>query len=426
MNKKIKFLLSLFFCFTFIYSQSKVQIIPEKTDWFYDLGEHVNFNVVVSGIGAEEYLVYYEVGAEKMPPTKSGSFKLSKPNFSIAGGTMLTPGFLRCTITISTTNKRIREISTVAFAPEDIKPTIKEPKDFKKFWDKTINDSKKVPLDLKFTLLENRSTDSCNVYQVEYQGYEFKNRAYGILTLPKKPGKYPAIIRFPGAGVHPLGANTYMADKDVITLNLYIHPFPITWDISFYDSLKNSAYINYRFYGVESKETYFFKRVISGCVRAVDVIYSLPQFDGENLAAWGSSQGGGLSIITTALDKRIKMLVALCPAMCDYTGYLHNRAGGSPHFFSKENIDMFHNKEVLETLPYYDAVNFAKMITVPGYYSWGFNDVSTPPTSFYSAYNMITAPKETFIIPEGVHKIYPEQMEKTYDWIMRMFKQQIK
>lgn len=58
------------------------------------------------------------------------------------------------------------------------------------------------------------------------------------------------------------------------------------------------------------------------------VIFSLPQFDGKNLASWGSSQGGALSIITTSLDKRINMLVALCPAMCDFTGYLHGRAGG--------------------------------------------------------------------------------------------------
>lgn len=75
----------------------------------------------------------------------------------------------------------------------------------------------------------------------------------------------------------------------------------------------------------------------------------------------------------------------------------------------------------MSTLPYYDVVNFARNITIPGFYSWGFNDETTPPTSFYSAYNVIKAPKNIFIIPEGKHQIYTEQVEKTYEWIFDGF-----
>ena len=75
----------------------------------------------------------------------------------------------------------------------------------------------------------------------------------------------------------------------------------------------------------------------------------------------------------------------------------------------------------MSTLPYYDVVNFARNITIQGFYSWGFNDETTPPTSFYSAYNVINAPKNIFIIPEGKHQIYTEQIEKTYEWIFEGF-----
>ncbi|MDD3724293.1 MAG: acetylxylan esterase [Bacteroidales bacterium] len=194
-------------------------------------------------------------------------------------------------------------------------------------------------------------------------------------------------------------------------------------DNEFYDQLANTALPNYMFFGTHDKYSYYYRRVISGCLRAVDVIHSLPQFDGENLAAWGSSQGGALSIITTALDKRIKMLVALCPAMCDFTGYLNGRAGGWPHFFNQENRSMYQNKQVISVLSYYDVVNFARQITVPGFYSWGFNDETTPPTSFYSAFNVIKAPKRVHIIPEGKHKIYPEQVDKTYAWILEKLRE---
>lgn len=406
-------------------SQVKLDVKPNHEDWVYTIGEPIVFNVSVEttdkGIELGNAQIYYEIGPEKMPPIKSGYVGLTNQSASIDGGTMHKAGFLRCSVTLIVNNKKYSEIATGAFEPEKIKPTVKCPSDFKKFWYKTIADARKIPLDTEMTLIEKRCTERYDTYQVSYQSNNYKNRFYGILTIPKKEGKFPAVIRFPGAGVNPLGGNRVIADKNVITLDLYIHPFPVLWERKFYDNLKRSPYLDYKFWGVESRESYYYKRVISGCVKAVDVIYSLKEFDGDNLAAWGSSQGGALSIITTSLDKRIKMLVALCPAMCDFTGYLQGRAGGWPHFFDKNNLEKYNSKEVIKTLSYYDVVNFARMITVPGYYSWGFNDETTPPTSFYSAYNVIKVPKKIFIIPNGRHRIYPEQTEKTYGWIIGKF-----
>ncbi len=82
---------------------------------------------------------------------------------------------------------------------------------------------------------------------------------------------------------------------------------------------------------------------------------------------------------------------------------------------------MYEKSEVIQTLAYFDVVNFARFITVPGFYSWGFNDETTPPTSFYSAYNVIKSPKQLHIIPDGSHKIYPEQVKMTYAWILDSF-----
>ena len=72
---------------------------------------------------------------------------------------------------------------------------------------------------------------------------------------------------------------------------------------------------------------------------------------------------------------------------------------------------------MIETLAYYDVVNFARVLNTPGFYTWGFNDETCPPTSFYSAYNEIKAPKEVFIVPETGHWTYPEQGKKIEDWL---------
>ena len=52
---------------------------------------------------------------------------------------------------------------------------------------------------------------------------------------------------------------------------------------------------------------------------------------------------------------------------------------------------------------------------IPGLYSWGFNDHVCPPTSMYSAFNVIEASKGLMLNYDTRHWIYPEQQEKTDD-----------
>jgi cephalosporin-C deacetylase-like acetyl esterase len=155
-------------------------------------------------------------------------------------------------------------------------------------------------------------------------------------------------------------------------------------------------------------------------VRAVDFIFSLPEFDGDNIVVMGGSQGGALSIVTAALDSRIKGLVAFYPALCDVTGYLHGRAGGWPHFFNNENLQFNNIPRKIETSKYYDVVNFARHLKIPGFYSWGYNDTTCPPTSTYAAYNVITAPKTLFLAEETGHWTYPEQWEHATDFALKL------
>jgi cephalosporin-C deacetylase-like acetyl esterase len=73
--------------------------------------------------------------------------------------------------------------------------------------------------------------------------------------------------------------------------------------------------------------------------------------------------------------------------------------------------------ENLETLRYYDVVNFARRLRVPGLYTWGFNDETTPPTSMYAAYNVITAEKSLLLALEAGHPTLPEQTAHMNDWL---------
>lgn len=132
----------------------------------------------------------------------------------------------------------------------------------------------------------------------------------------------------------------------------------------------------------------------------------------------GGSQGGALSIVTAALDKRVKGLVSLYPALSDLTGYIQGRAGGWPHMFNENNAPFVAKEEKVKVSAYYDVVNFARLIDVPGFYTWGYNDEICPPTSYYAAYNLIRAPKELYLVQETGHWTFPEQQIKVKEWLL--------
>ena len=274
------------------------------------------------------------------------------------------------------------------------------------------------------TLLPELCTEKVNVYHVNLQNFRVGSRLYGILCVPKKEGKYPALLKVPGAGVRPYRGDVGMAEKGIITFEIGIHGIPVNMDPGVYTDLGNGVLNGYPNYNMDNKDRYFYKRVYVGCVRANDFLVNLPQFDGTNLAVTGGSQGGALSIITAALDSRVKYLAAVHPALSDVTGYLNGRAGGWPHMFDKNNLAYNNTKEKIETMAYYDVVNFARQLKVPGLYTWGFNDETCPPTSMYASYNVISAPKELYLALETGHWTYPEQREKLSVWLEKKLKGQ--
>ena len=111
-------------------------------------------------------------------------------------------------------------------------------------------------------------------------------------------------------------------------------------------------------------------------------------------------------------------LAAYYPALSDVTGYLHARAGGWPHMFRATEGPAVHRDEAkFVTSRYYDVVNFARRVTAPGLYSWGFNDETCPPTSMYAAYNVITAPKRLMLAYDKGHQSTQEQVDDVNGWL---------
>jgi cephalosporin-C deacetylase len=406
----------------------QVRVAPDHRDWTYQPGEEVKFKVTVTADNEpiDNAVVSYKVAPDMMPAeAKTAAVPLD--GLVIAGGTMKEPGFLRCVVTIDVAGRTYRGLATAAFAPEKIKPYQTEPADFDVFWQKGLDALAKIPLEPRLTLLPDACTDKVNVYHVSFRTLgqawnPFPPRIYGILCEPKQPGKYPAVLKVPGAGVRPYFGDPDLAAHGAIVLEIGIHGIPVNMPQSVYDALYSGALHSYWLNQLDNKETYYYHRVYLGCVRANDFLASREMWDGKNLLVMGASQGGQLTIVTAALDHRVTALSATHPAMCDVAAELHGRAGGWPHPFQPgpDGQPSPHTTPAkIETTLYYDTVNFARRLKVPGFYVWGYNDETCPPTSTFAAYNVITAPKELAVEFEQGHSYPPEQGEIINRWVIR-------
>jgi cephalosporin-C deacetylase len=429
-------LVAFLFVFIFIPSTAFVQdrtgavqvrVHPDREGWTYVPGDSVIFHITAirDGFPVPKTQVSYKIGPEMMPPTVEKNALIPPEGLWVQSGTMKEPGFLRCVATVEFEGKTYRGLATAGFSPEKIKPTAEDPADFDAFWNTGKEALARLPLDAKLIPLPEYSTPNVDCYHVNLQNVgssSAASRLYGILCEPKADGKFPALLNVPGAGVRPYRGLVDMAEKGLITFQIGIHGIPVNLDPSLYDSLRAGALDGYWTYGLDNKERYYYRRVYLGCVRANDFLVGRPKWDGSNLMVTGGSQGGALSIVTAGLDPRVKGLAAYYPALSDLTGYLQGRAGGWPHMFRSEKDPTLRLKEKVETSRYYDVVNFARRVRVPGLYTWGYNDETCPPTTMFSAYNVVQSRKKLLLALETGHNNVAEQVERVNRWIETFLK----
>lgn len=397
----------------------QVVVTPDKADWNYKTGDRAEFTVTVfrNNVPLDGIEIKYNIQPEQMPAIEEGKITLKKGTATVKAPKFKDPGFLRCNVSVEVDGKTYSSYSTAAFEPEKIQPSTTLPADFQAFWERGKQDLAKVEMKPVMKLVPERCTDKVDVYHVGINN--IKGKVYGILCRPKAEGKYPAILHVPGAGIRPYFGDIVGAEKGFITFQIGIHGIPVNLDPGVYTDLAAGALEGYPVANMDDKDFYYYKRVYLGCVRAVDFIESLGCFDGKTIGVTGGSQGGALSVITAGLDSRIDYLAAFYPALSDLTGYLNERAGGWPHMFK----NAFTNKpEKVETSKYYDVVNFARFVKVPGWYSWGYNDNVCPPTSMHAAYNLIPGKKELHIFQETQHWTFPEQNEQKNNWLYQQLK----
>lgn len=397
----------------------QVNVVPDHQDWTYKVGETATFRISVtkSATPLARAVIDYEAGPEMYQDVKKTAVVLKDGTLTVKGK-MTKPGFYRVDVKTTIGGKEYKGACAAAFSPEQLKPTTVNPADFDQFWQNAISEARHTYLNPTKRLLPERCTKDVNVYEVSFQNVRWGSRTYGILCEPVKPGKYPALLRVPGAGVRPYGGDIYTASKGAVTLEIGIHGIPVTMQQSVYDDLGQGALNGYWEFGMDNRDKSYYKHVVLGCIRALDYIEQYTPWNGKELGVTGSSQGGFLSLATAGLDRRITFYAPVHAALCDHTASLKGVACGWPHYF-------YWNKgkgmeKQIETSRYYDGVNFARRITnaQTGWFSFGYNDDVVPPTTAWATYNIVKGPKSITPYQQTAHFWYQEQWDEWENWLL--------
>jgi cephalosporin-C deacetylase len=297
------------------------------------------------------------------------------------------------------------------------KPALTRTKQFTKFWDENLAQSAEQRLNPKPTDIH-YFTDKVRVTKVSFDGFHDKSPITGLFIKPSgTKGKAPTLVVYHGYSINKGPVTDYLG-----WAFLGFNVFAVDVRGQLGESMDYARYgpgyaTGHMTKGILDENSYYYRYVFMDCCRAVDYVLGRDDVDGSRVGVAGISQGGGLSIATAGLHKRVSLLISSVPFLCNFERAM-NVATAGPYLeilnYLKWRPD--DEKRALETLSYFDAMNLAPNVKAPSFVSVGLVDIICPPSSVYATFNHLAAKKELAVYPGTGHEETTINVERKMKW----------
>ncbi|MCX7522603.1 acetylxylan esterase [Microbacterium sp. STN6] len=284
-----------------------------------------------------------------------------------------------------------------------------DPHDFDTFWADTLAESRAFDTGVTLTPVETglATIDTFDVTFAGFRGQPVK----AWLRVPRgAAGPLPAVVQFVGYGGgrgHAL-ENLLWASAGFAHLLMDTRGQGSAWGAGGATADPEGSgphFPGFMTNGIESRETYYYRRVFTDAVRAVDAVRTLDAVDPSRVAVLGGSQGGGITLAVAGLVPDLVAAMPRVPFLCDFPRALVLTDGfpykevGSYLRTHRGAISAVH-----ETLSYFDGVNFAKRASAPAWFSTALMDSTCPPSTVFAAYNGYAGEKQMQVWPFNGHE----------------------
>ncbi len=279
-------------------------------------------------------------------------------------------------------------------------PERDEPADFDAFWQQTLDEVRQTPLGATYDRVD-YGLSTVEVFDVTFHGYGGQP-IKGWLLLPRqRSGPLPCVVEYIGYG----GGRGFPSDRLLWSSAGYAN---LVMDTRGQGSSTHKGdtpdrdptggdpqYPGFMTRGILSPHTYYYRRVFSDAVRAVEAARAHPAVDSARIAATGGSQGGGITLAVSGLVPDIQAVMPDVPFLCHY-----RRATEITDAYPYQEIARYlmgqRDKEdiAFATLAYFDGVNLAARGQARALFSTALMDETCPPSTVFAAYNHYAGPKE--------------------------------
>lgn len=271
------------------------------------------------------------------------------------------------------------------------------PEDFDDFWKHSVDSLKLIPPKFAISKQENFSTKSHSVQLIEMQSFN-NITIYGYFKKPIIKAYDKIILHFGGySGNLSPKKEFFLDDIAVFVVSIRGHGLSKK---DFNPGFKNHEFLTY---GIQDNYSFSYRGGILDAIRAIDFVYYFNKKNNEEVAVYinGGSQGAGIALAATALDKRIKGCMVDIPFLTNFRNSF--KIAPWPYaVYKKYSLEYNYSIEsILRTLDYFDTKNFFPKINVPVLISIGLQDNICPPRT---AFSLINQDKKSLV----EYKIYPK------------------
>jgi cephalosporin-C deacetylase len=283
-----------------------------------------------------------------------------------------------------------------------------DPADFDEFWAATLEQSRAFDLAVSVKPVYTGLV-TVDVFDVTFAGHAGQPVRAWLRVPAGTTEPLPTVVQYVGygGGRGEPTENLFWASAGYAHLHMDTRGQGSAWSIGATPDPDGSGPQGPGFMtrGIESRETYYYRRLITDAVRAVEAARSLPIVDSRRVAVLGGSQGGGLALAVGGLVPDLAGVVAYVPFLCDFPRAA-TITDADPYREIGRYLAVHRGGEeaVHATLAYFDGVNFAKRAVAPASISVALMDSTCPPSTVFGAYNNYAGPKAITVWPYNGHE----------------------
>jgi cephalosporin-C deacetylase len=289
------------------------------------------------------------------------------------------------------------------------RPQVAQPADFDAFWERTLTEARAVGGAPRVERVASALT-TVEVYDVEFPGFAGDPIRAWYLVPAGSTGRLPTVVEYNGYGGGRGLPHEHLAWASAGYASFFM-------DTRGQGSVWGSggdtpdpqgsgpSVPGFVTRGIESPETYYYRRVFTDAVRAIDAVRGLERVDPDRVAVTGGSQGGGIALAVSGLVPGLVAAMPDVPFLCHF-----ERAVGltdeDPYHEVVQYLSVHRDAgdSTFRTLSYFDGVNFAQRATAPALFSVALLDEVCPPSTVYAAANHYAGGAEVAVYEFNQHE----------------------